>query len=547
MQGLMQHRPLLLSSLLEHARLYNGNTEIVSRVMSGAIERYGYADLDRRARKLAKALLRLGVRKGDRVATLAFNTFRHLELNYAVGGIGAICHTINPRLFHEQIRYILDHAEDVLLFVDTPLAPLARKIIGGQASIKKVIVLGSDADAVTSEIAGAVSYEAMIAAEDDGHNWEVFDELTACGLCYTSGTTGNPKGVLYSHRTTLLHAMMTKGRDCFDVYDRSTALALVPMFHANVSWGLPYAATMAGAKLVLPGAKLDGASLKELIVQEGVTTSNGVPTIWQVIIDELKKSGERVPLLERVVIAGSAPAPSMIETLEKEYGVDVGHVWGMTEVSPCGTSATMHRGSERLSYEEKLKLKVKQGRPIWGAEFQVTDPEGKPQARVGNAYGDLRVRGLWVLESYFKQEGASSFKDGWFTTGDVASIDEHGYVHLADRAKDLIKSGGEWISSIEVENVAVGHPGVAEAAVIGLPHPKWDERPVLIVIPKPGVTLEKRELLAFLEGKIAKWWMPDDVIFVSEIPHSATGKIQKVELRKQFQNYRIASAEAVAS
>jgi acyl-CoA synthetase (AMP-forming)/AMP-acid ligase II len=548
MQGLMQHRPLLLSSLLEHARLYNPKVDVVWRAMSGTIERYGYEDLDRRARKLAKALIGLGVKPGDRVATIAFNTHRHLELNYAVGGIGAVCHTINPRLFHEQIRYIIDHAEDVLLFVDPPLVPLAKKVTGGQATIRKIVVLGSEAEATASEIPGAIAYETLIDAEDDAHDWQVFDELTACGLCYTSGTTGNPKGVLYSHRTTVLHSMAARARDCFDIHNRSTAMALVPMFHANVSWGLPYAATMAGAKLVLPGAKLDGVSLKELIIVEGVTTSNGVPTIWQVVINELKTSGDKVPQLERIVVAGSAPAPSMIETLEKEFGVDVGHMWGMTETSPCGTSATMHRGAEQLSADERLKLKVKQGRPVWGVEAKIVDPDGKEMSRSANAYGDLRVRGLWVLGSYFKGEGNASFdKDGWFSTGDIASIDENGYMHLADRAKDLIKSGGEWISSIEVENVAVGHPAVQEAAVIGLPHPKWDERPVLIVIPKPNATIEKHELLRYFDGKIAKWWIPDDVIFVAEIPHSGTGKIQKSELRKQFKDYQLAKTEAAAS
>jgi acyl-CoA synthetase (AMP-forming)/AMP-acid ligase II len=544
MQGLMQHRPLLLSSLLEHARRYHPRTEIVSRTMSGGLHRYGYEDLDRRSRKLARALLRLGVKTGDRVATLAFNTYGHLELQYAVSGIGAICHSINPRLFHEQIRYILDHAEDVLLFVDPPLAGLAKKVTAGQHSVQKVVVLGGAAEAKLSGIPGAAAYEDLIGAEDCGHEWQAFDELTACGLCYTSGTTGNPKGVLYSHRTTVLHAMMVRARDGFDVHDRSTALAIVPMFHANVSWGMPFAATMTGAKLVLPGPRLDGASLKELIINEEVTTANGVPTIWQVIIDELRKSGDKVPALKRVAIAGSAPSPTMIETLEKEFDVDVGHLWGMTETSPCGTSGSLHREAANLAYDELLKLKAKQGRGVWGVELQVVDADGKELPRQANAYGDLRVRGLWVLSGYYKQESAASFDaDGWFATGDIASIDGNGYLHIVDRAKDLIKSGGEWISSIEIENLAAGHPAVQEAAVIGLPHPKWGERPVLIVIPRDGTELDKRELLRFLEGKIAKWWVPDDVIVVSEIPHSATGKIQKVELRLRFKDHRLAAEE----
>ena len=546
MQGLMQDWPLLVHKILDHAAQNHGDREIVTRSIEGPIRRTNYRAVHARARRVAKALEKAGVNFGDRVATMAWNTDRHLETWYGITGLGAVYHTLNPRLFPEQLVYIANHAEDRVLFFDTTFAKLVAELAPHLPSIKLYVALTDRAHLPDANIPNLVAYEDFIADVDEDFVWREFDENTACGLCYTSGTTGNPKGVLYSHRSNVLHAFIAGQSDAMGISNRDTILPVVPMFHAN-AWALAFAAPMIGAKLVMPGARLDGPSVYELLDTEKVTMTAAVPTVWLMLLQDLEKTGKMLPYLKRVLIGGSACPPSMIEIFEKKYEVDVTHAWGMTEMSPLGTLGSLKAHLADLPFEERLATKIKQGHAPFGVEMKIVDDEDRALPHDGKAFGRLKVRGPAVAKAYFKGEGQGAFdKTGWFDTGDVATIDADGYMTITDRAKDVIKSGGEWISSIEIENIAVGHPSVAEAAVIGVRHPKWDERPLLIVMAKPGTHPTKDEMLKYLEGKIAKWWMPDDVVFVDEIPHTATGKILKTALRDRVKDYRLPTAEAAA-
>lgn len=543
MQGLMQDWPLLVHKIMDHAALYHGQREIVSRSVEGPIHRTDYAEIAKRSKRLAKALDGRGFKLGDRIATMAWNTWRHLESWYGITGIGAIYHTLNPRLFPEQIAWIANHAEDRAIFFDITFAPLIAQLAPQLPKVELYVAMTDAAHLPKDNIPNLIAYEDLIAEADDDFAWKEFDENTACGLCYTSGTTGNPKGVLYSHRSNVLHALIAGQTDAMGVGGADAILPVVPMFHAN-AWALAFAAPMIGAKLVMPGAKLDGASVCELLQTEKVTMTAAVPTVWLATLQYLEETGQQLPHLRRVVIGGSAAPRAMIETFETKYDVTVVHAWGMTEMSPLGTLGTLKSGMEDLPYQKKLDYKCKQGHPPFGVEMKITDDDNKELPRDGVAFGRLKVRGPSVAKGYYRGDGADAFDaENWFDTGDVATLDERGYMTITDRAKDVIKSGGEWISSIEIENIAVGHPDVAEAAVIGVVHPKWDERPLLIIVRKPGKTPEKSGILDYLKGKIAKWWMPDDVAFVDEIPHTATGKIQKMALREQFKSYRFPDQE----
>jgi 3-(methylthio)propionyl---CoA ligase len=540
MFGLIQDRPLLVSSLICHADRHHGATEIVTRTLEGPIHRYTIRTTHARLRRLSRALRRLGVGEGERVATLAWNTYRHLEFYYAVSGSGAVCHIINPRLFHDQIAYIIAHAEDAYVFFDPCFAALVEALRPRCPGVKGWIAL-TDAAHMPGELRDALCYEDLIAAESEEFAWPVLDERLASSLCYTSGTTGHPKGALYAHRSTVLHAYGIALPDTFALSARDVILPGVPMFHVN-AWGLPYAAMLVGAKLVLPGAALDGKSLYELIEAEGVTFSAGVPTLWLGLLRHMEETGARLSSLKRVVIGGSACPPAMIDAFEGEYGVEVIHAWGMTEMSPLGTAAQLKAKHRGASAAEIRAVKTAQGRAIPGVDMKIVDGAGKELPWDGVAFGDLLVRGWWVAQSYFKGEGGGVLRDGWFPTGDVATIDPDGYMRITDRSKDVIKSGGEWISSIELENIAIAHPAIAEAAVVGVPHPKWGERPLLIVEAKKDVAVARDELLAFYRGKVASWWVPDDVVFVAALPHTATGKLRKSELWRQFANYRLREA-----
>jgi 3-(methylthio)propionyl---CoA ligase len=525
MHGLMMDQPLLISELIRHADRHHGSIEIVSKTLEGGVHRYTYRDAHRRARRLANALKKLGVRMHDRVATLAWNGFRHYEIYYAVAGSGAVIHTINPRLFPDQVAYIANHAEDKIVFYDTTFAPLVEKLRPQLKTVQRFIPLTEE-------------YEQLIKGESEDFEWPSFDEKTAACLCYTSGTTGNPKGALYSHRSTMIHAYAAALPDTLNLSAREVVLPVVPMFHVN-AWSLPYSCTMTGAKMVFPGPHLDGKSLHELFETEGVTMSAGVPTVWLGLLTYMKERNLRFSTLKSVVIGGSACPPAMIRTFQDEYGVQVLHAWGMTEMSPLGTAGTLKAKQARLPKEEREAIQRKQGRAIFGVDFRIVDENGSELPWDGKAFGDLQVRGPWVIKSYFKGEGGDPLRMGWFPTGDVCTIDPDGYIQITDRSKDVIKSGGEWISSIDLENIAVAHPAIAEAAVIGVHHPKWDERPIVVAVKKPGQEISKDELLRFYEGKIAKWWMPDDVVFVNELPHTATGKLSKLTLRQQFKDYRL--------
>ena len=544
MRGLMMDSPLLIQTLIEHAGRYHADTEIVSSTVEGTIHRYDYAEAESRAKRLAKALRRLGVGPGDRVATLAWNGHRHFELYFGVSGIGAICHTINPRLFHEQLDYIVNHAADKVLFFDTSFAPLVEKLAPQWKPVRHYVAMTDRAHMPASKLPGLLCYEELIAAEDAALDWPSFDENTASSLCYTSGTTGNPKGALYTHRSTVLHSFACCAANNTAFSMRDSVLPVVPMFHAN-AWGVPYSATMAGSKLVFPGPHLDGASLHTLIEKEAVTITLGVPTVWLGLLKHLEESGRRIDGVDRVLIGGSAAPAAMIRTFEERYGAKAIHGWGMTEMSPVGTVSTLKAKFYRRSTDEQLQVKSKQGRPLYGVEMKLVDGEGRRQPHDGVSRGELLVRGPWIVSGYYNDAAASAAaldQEGWFRTGDVANIDADGYLQLVDRHKDVIKSGGEWISSIDIENAAVGHAEVAEAAVIGVPHPKWAERPLLIVVPKQGKQPGKEAILRFLQDKVAKWALPDDVVFVSEIPHTATGKILKTKLREQFRDYRLPGA-----
>ena len=539
MLGLMQDWPLLISKILDHAERHHGRREVVTMTVEGPIHRYTYADMAVRARKLAQALHRLGIGVGDRVGSIAWNTYRHVELWFATSGSGAVMHTVNPRLFPEQIAYIVNHAEDRVLFVDLTFVPLVEKMIDHFQGVDAFVIMTDEAHMPETSLTNALCYETLVEAEDGAYSWPRLDENTAAGLCYTSGTTGNPKGVLYSHRSTVLHCFATLYTDTLAIRATDATLPIVPMFHAN-AWGVPYAAAAAGAKLALNGPNHEPEPLHALIEDEGVTVTAAVPTIWLGMLDYLGKTGKRLDCLQRVTIGGAAAPRTMIEMFQKVYGVEVSHAWGMTELNPLGTVGSPNAYSAALDEDGQLDLKCKQGRAVFGVEMKIVDDDDVELPWDGVAFGRLKVRGPWVAGEYFKHEGGAILDDaGWFDTGDVSTIDEHGFMQITDRSKDVIKSGGEWISSIDLENAAVGHPDVAEAAVIGIHHPKWDERPLLIVVSQDGRTVDKQVMTEFLTGKVAKWWLPDDVVTVSEIPHTATGKIQKTTLREQFKDYKL--------
>lgn len=547
MLGLMQEWPLLCHKIVDYAATQHGAREIVSRSVEGPIVRTTYAALRGRALQVAQRLEREGYGLGDRIATLAWNTARHLEAWYGTMGIGAVYHTLNPRLFPEQLAWIMNHAEDRCLFVDLTFLPLVEKIAPQVPSLRQVIVLTDAQSMPETSLANAVAYETWLAEADGDFAWRQFEENTAAGMCYTSGTTGDPKGVVYSHRSNVLHAMIAALPDAMGVSSRDVILPVVPMFHAN-AWGLAQSAPMVGAKLVMPGGKMDGPSIYELLDGEKVTFTAAVPTVWLMLLQHLEETGKTLPHLKKVVIGGSACPRAMAEKFERVYGVEVIHAWGMTEMSPLGSLGTMKPEYAGLEGEALLDIKQKQGYPPFGVEMKVTDDENRAQPWDGKTFGRLKVRGPAVSRAYYGGAGAEQFDDeGWFDTGDVAHIDAHGYMQITDRAKDVIKSGGEWISTIDLENLAVGHPDVAEAAVIGVAHPKWDERPLLIVVPKPGARPSREALLSFMQDKVAKWWLPDDVVLVDEIPHTATGKIQKMALREQFREHRLPDAEPRAA
>ena len=536
MKGMMMDYPLTIPSVIDYAAKFHGEAEIVSRTVEGPIHRYGYANSHHRIRQLCKALLAQGVKPGDRVATLAWNGYRHFELYYAIASIGAVCHTLNPRLFPEQLIYIINHAEDKLVFFDLTFTPLIDGLADKLPTVERFVAM-TDASHMPESKVDLACYEDLLGVQDADFAWPDIDENAASGLCYTSGTTGNPKGVVYSHRSTVLHAMAGNMRDTLGLCSHSVLLPVVPMFHVN-AWGAPYGCAMAGAKLVLPGAGMDGASIHELIDSEEATCISGVPTIWLMLLDFLKTNNKRIDSVEQVVIGGSAAPRSMIETFQNDYDTRVLHAWGMTETSPLGTVGTFRKAEESLSDEEKIQLQLKQGRGIFGVELRIVGDDGKELPWDGKAFGELEVRGPWIASGYFKGEGGEPLDGGWFRTGDVSTIDSRGYMQITDRAKDVIKSGGEWISSIELENEAVSHEGIAEAAVIGMAHKKWDERPLLVVVPVDKSNPPSKEsVLEHLTGRIAKWWMPDDVQVVDELPHTATGKISKKTLREQFADY----------
>jgi fatty-acyl-CoA synthase len=550
LRGLMMDVPLLVSSLIEHADRCHGDTEIVSRTVegqlndgAGAVHRYTYRDAHRRARQLAQALGRLGVRQGDRVGTLAWNGYRHFELYFGVSGMGAVIHTVNPRLFPEQIAYIVNHAEDRYVCFDLTFASQVEKLAPQCPGVRGWVAMTDRAHMPSLGVPNLLCYEDLIGAENGDYEWPRLDEWTASGLCYSSGTTGHPKGVLYAHRTTVLHAYGASLPDVFGCSAREVFLPVVPMFHVN-AWSIPYVAPLNGAKLVLPGAALDGKSLYELFEAEGATFTAGVPTVWLGLLAYMKQHGLKFSTLKRATVGGSAAPPALMRQFEDEFGVQALHAWGMTEMSPLGTVCVLKAKHLGLPAEKQFEILCKQGRAIFGVEMEIVDGNGKPLPHDGKSFGDLVVRGPWITCGYFKDEGPGPLRNGWFPTGDVATIDEDGYMLITDRSKDVIKSGGEWISSIELENIAVAHPAVAEAAAIGVPHPKWDERPIIVAVKRPGAQLTREELLKYYEGKVAKWMLPDDIVFVAELPHTATGKLSKLTLRQQFKDYRLPTRES---
>jgi fatty-acyl-CoA synthase len=544
MLGLMQDWPLLLHRIIDHAAIFHGDRKVITRSVEGPIVETNYREVRARALKVAQRLEKDGIKLSDRVATMAWNTWRHLETWYGILGVGAIYHTVNPRLFPDQIVWIVNHAEDRMMFVDLTFVPILEKIADRLPTIERYVILTDAAHMPQTNLKNAVAYESWIAEVDGDFEWKQFDENTAAGMCYTSGTTGNPKGVLYSHRSNVLHAMIAVMPDCKGVASRDVVMPVVPLFHAN-GWSLAFSCPMAGATMVLPGPKMDGASIYELLNTYKVSFTAAVPTVWLMLLQDMEKTGGKLPYLNRVVIGGSACPRAMTKTFQEEYGVEVIHAWGMTEMSPLGSLCTLKPEYAELKGDALLDVQMKQGHPPFGVEMKITDDAGRDLPWDGKTFGRLKVRGPAVAKSYYKGEGAEVFgADGWFDTGDVATMDQYGYMQITDRSKDVIKSGGEWISSIDLENLAVGHPKVAEAAVIGVAHPKWDERPLLVVVLKKGETATKEELLGFMQGKIAKWWMPDDVAFVDEIPHTATGKIQKTRLRQQFEGYKLPSVQA---
>ncbi len=544
MQGLMQQQPLLVSSIIRHAARHHGTGEVVSQMSANERHRTTYAALERRARRLARVLLGLGVCPGDRVGTLAWNTYQHVELFYAISGMGAVCHTVNPRLARQDIEYIISHAGDCVLFADASFAGLIESIAPAiRESARAVVMMAAPDEMPNLSLPPGMAlrcYQELMAAASEDFTWPQFDENTASALCYTSGTTGRPKGVLYSHRSTVLHAYAGNMADAFGLRAVDRMLPGAPMFHA-AAWAVPYTVPMAGAALILPGRQLDPANLVRLLNEEQVTVTSAVPTVWLAVLNHLRETGQGLPHLKRIFSGGSAVPRVMIEGFA-EYGVEVQHAWGMTETSPLVSCFAPTPRTAELTGEDATRVRLKQGRPIFGTEVKIVDAEGKALPWDGAAFGDLLVRGPWICREYLHRgaEGAAD-ADGWFATGDVATIDADGFIELVDRSKDVIKSGGEWISSIQLENIAVSHPDVAEAAVINARHPKWMERPLLLVVPKEGRTVDAASVLAVYDGQIAKWWLPDAVVVVDELPHTATGKLSKVALRERWQDHLLGS------
>ena len=542
MLGLMQNQQLLISTLIEFAERHHGEGEIVSRRVEGDIHRYTYKEVAVRSRQVANALDAMKLQFSDRVATLAWNGYRHLELYFGVSGTGRVLHTLNPRLHPDQISWIVNHAEDSVLCFDMSFLPIVKAVHSRCPTVKHYVAM-CDADKLPADsgIPGLVSYEAWIGAQSSAYQWPSFDENSASSMCYTSGTTGNPKAALYSHRSTMLHAFAGALPDAMAMSARECILPVVPMFHVN-AWGIPYGAAMTGAKLVFPGPAMDGKSIFELIESEKVSFAAGVPTVWQMMLGHMQAGGLRFSTLKRTVIGGSACPPAMITAFNDLYGVEVLHAWGMTEMSPLGTVCTLKNKHLTMTPQEKMQVRLKQGRGVFGVDMKIVDGSGDELPWDGKSYGDLLVKGPWIISAYFKGEGGSPLVDGWFPTGDVATIDADGYMQITDRSKDVIKSGGEWISSIDVENIAMAHPAVAMAACIGMKHPKWDERPIIAVVKKPGAEVSRDELIAFYEGKTAKWQIPDDVVFVEAIPLGGTGKMQKTKLRELLKDYKLPDA-----
>ncbi|MAK11827.1 MAG: long-chain-fatty-acid--CoA ligase [Rhizobiales bacterium TMED83] len=546
MFGAMQDVPLLVNRILDHAIVNHPEREIVSRLVEGNIHRETYADAHLRARKLSQALQALGFGQGDVLATLAWNTHRHFEAWYGITGIGGVYHTLNPRLFADQLSYIINHAGDKVIFTDLTFVPILEGIEKDIPDVKGFIIMTDAAHMPETTLSNVHCYEDLIDGKSGDFNWVEVDERAPCGMCYTSGTTGNPKGVCYTHRSNVLHTLVGNSSDVMGLRSVDSLMPVVPLFHAN-AWGLAFGAPAVGAKIVNPGPNMDGESIYELLTDEAVSFTAAVPTVWLMLMQHLETNKLDLPALETVVIGGSAVPRVMLEKFERDYNVSVKHAWGMTELSPLGTIASFKAGMENMSFDEQMDIKVKQGRPPYLVEMKITDDDGNELPRDGKAFGHLMVRGPFIVGEYIKGDGGQILdEDGFFDTGDVATIDPLGFMQITDRSKDVIKSGGEWISSIEIENIAVGHEHVQEAAVIGIAHPKWDERPLLVIVKNEGAEVAKEEILGYLEGKIAKWWMPDDVVFVDEIPHTATGKIQKLTLRQQFEDYQLPTAEAVA-
>ncbi|HXL48789.1 MAG TPA: long-chain-fatty-acid--CoA ligase [Xanthobacteraceae bacterium] len=543
MLGLMQDWSLLCHRILDHAATNHAERPIVTRSIEGPIHTTTYAEIRARALRLAQRLEKDGVRLGDRVGTLAWNTWRHFEAWYGIMGIGAIYHTVNPRLFSDQIAWIINHAEDRLLLADVTFVPLLERLADKLPSIERYVLLCEEAHMPQTSLKNAVPYEEWIGEVDGDFSWQVFDENTAAGMCYTSGTTGNPKGVVYSHRSNVLHGLMANMADMKGYSSRDVVMPVVPMFHANC-WAMMFATPMAGASLILPGAKLDGASVFELLDRYKVTCTAAVPTVWLMLLEHLEATEHKLPHLKKVVIGGSACPRAMAKTFQDVYGVEVIHAWGMTEMSPLGTACTFKPEYASLGGDARLDIQQKQGQSPFMVEMKITDDAGRRLPWDGKTFGRLKVRGPCVARAYYKEEGDVLDAEGFFDTGDVSTVDRYGYMQVTDRAKDVIKSGGEWISSIDLENLAIGHPKVAEAAVIGVKHPKWDERPLLVIVLKKDQSATKDEILKFMRGKIAKWWMPDEVVFVEEIPHTATGKIQKTVLRERFKDFVLPTAVA---
>ena len=541
MRGLMQEWPLLVHTFIDHAKIHHGEREIVTRRIEGDIHTTNYSEIFSRSKKFSKALKGLGVKKGDVIGTLAWNTYRHLESWYGITGLGAIYHTLNPRLFVEQLDYIINHAENKFIITDVSFVEILENIEDKIPNVEGFIFLCEKENLPETKLKNIYSFEELVEAEDDLFEWVKVEEDEACGLCYTSGTTGNPKGVLYSHRSNVLHTLAANSADAMGIKSTDVVMPVVPMFHAN-AWGLSFSAPMSGCKVVMPGMNMDGESIYELLDTQKVTFTAAVPTVWLMLLQYLEENDLKLPYLERVAIGGSAVPRMMLEKFEKNYDVSVMHAWGMTEMSPLGTIGAFKSGMEDLSFEEQMDIKLKQGRASYMVEMKITNDEGDELPWNGKDFGHLLVRGPFIASKYMKGDGGQILDNqGFFDTGDVATIDELGFMQITDRSKDVIKSGGEWISSIELENIAVGHPEVVEAAVIGIYHPKWDERPLLICIATEGSDIKKEDILSFLEDKLAKWWMPDDVVFVDEIPHTATGKIQKLTLREQFSDYKLPS------